>query len=104
MAVASGVMHVLAMRLELRFPHVRSLKAKRSVLRPVLDGGRHRFPVAMAEVDHHDSWQLAAVGVSAVSESATKAAELIDDVERYVWSLPDLEVLSADRWWLEIDA
>lgn len=97
-------MHVLAMRLELRFPHAQSLKHKRAALRPVLDGGRHRFPVAMAEVDHHDSWQRAAVGVSAVSESATKVAQLIDDVERFVWSLPDLEVLAADRHWLEIDA
>ena len=97
-------MHVLAMRLELRFPQAQSLKSKRAALRPVLEGGRHRFPVAMAEVAHQDSWQRAAVGVSAVSASATKAAQLIDDVERFVWSLPDLEVLSADRHWLEVDA
>ena len=92
------------MRLELRFPHAQSLKAKRSCLRPLLDGGRHRFPVAMAEVDHLDSWQRAAVGVSAVSRSATKVAELIDNVERFVWTLPDLEVLSAERHWMETDS
>jgi uncharacterized protein YlxP (DUF503 family) len=97
-------MHVLAMRIELRFPSAGSLKAKRACLRPLLDGGRQRFPVAMAEVDHLDSWQRSAVGVSAVSGSATMAAQLIDDVERFVWSMPDLEVLSAERHWLELES
>ena len=96
-------MYVIGMRLELRFPGVQSLKEKRSLLRPVLDGGRHRFPVAMAEVDHQDSWQRAAVGVAAVSSTATKAAQVLDDVERFVWTMPDLEVLDAERAWVEMD-
>ena len=96
-------MHVLGMRLEVRVPSAQSLKQKRAALRPMLDGGRHRFPVAMAEVDHQDSWQLATVGVAAVSATATKTAEIMDDVERFVWSLPDLEILGADREWLEMD-
>lgn len=91
------------MRLEVRFPAAQSLKAKRALLRPLLDGGRHRFPVAMAEVDHQDSWQRSAVGVASVSSTATKAAQVLDDVERFAWTLPDLEILSADRDWLEVD-
>lgn len=96
-------MHVLAMRMELRFPGSRSLKEKRSRLRPILDGGRHRFRVAMSEVDHQDTWQLAAIGVAAVSASPTKLSELVDEVERFVWSFPDVEVLDATRDWLELD-
>lgn len=96
-------MYVMAMRLELRFPAAQSLKEKRSLLRPLLDGGRHRFPVAMAEVGHQDSWQRAAVGVAAVSSTATKAAQVLDDVERFAWTLPDLEILDAEREWVEMD-
>lgn len=96
-------MYVMAMRLELRFPSAQSLKEKRSLLRPLLDSGRHRFPVAMAEVDHQDSWQRAAVGVAAVSSTATKAAQVLDDVERFAWTLPDVEILDADREWVEMD-
>lgn len=90
--------------MELRFPEARSLKQKRAQLRPLLDAGRHRFPVAMAEVDHHETWQRSAIGVAAVSSSAGQATEIIDEVERFVWARPDLEVLGAERHWLEVDA
>ncbi|MGI9624787.1 MAG: DUF503 domain-containing protein [Acidimicrobiales bacterium] len=96
-------MHVLALRVELHLPGVRSLKEKRSLLRPLLDGGRNRFPVSMAEVGHQDSHKRAAIGVSVVSGSATKAAEVIDGVERFVWTLPDIEVVSAGREWMDMD-
>ncbi|MEZ5167144.1 MAG: DUF503 domain-containing protein [Acidimicrobiales bacterium] len=52
-------MHVLAAEIDLRVPGSRSLKDKRSALRPILDGLRHRHPVAAAEVDHLDEWQRA---------------------------------------------
>lgn len=96
-------MHVLAMRVELRFPAAQSLKAKRALLRPIVDGARHRFNVALAEVDHQDIWQRSAVGVSVVSATATTAAQLMDEVERFVWAHPEVEVLSAEREWMEID-
>lgn len=91
------------MRVEMRLPMAQSLKQKRALLRPILDGGRHRFPVAMAEVDHQDAWQLTAIGVTAVSSSATKVTELMDEVERFVWSFPDIEVLRSERHWLDFD-
>ncbi len=96
-------MHVLALRLDLRFAGVSSLKEKRARLRPLIDGGRHRFPVAMSEVDHQDLWQRAALGIAAVSGSATHVVETIDAVERFVWSFPDVEVLEAERRWLEAE-
>ena len=94
-------MHVLACRFELRFPHCQSLKAKRALLRPVLDGGRHRFGLSLAEVDHQNTWQRSDIGVAVVSHSATKAAEVVDDIERFVWSFPEIEVLASVRSWLE---
>jgi uncharacterized protein YlxP (DUF503 family) len=94
-------MHVVACRFELRFPQCHSLKAKRSVLRPLIEGGRHRFGVSWAEVDHQNTWQRSDIGVAVVSDSATKAAEVMDDVERFVWSFPDIEVLGSVRSWLE---
>ncbi|HEV8295916.1 MAG TPA: DUF503 domain-containing protein [Acidimicrobiales bacterium] len=96
-------MHVLAMAIELHLPTCRSLKAKRAVLRPLLDGMRARFPVAVAETDHQDTWQRAAIGVAAVSGSAKVVQEVVDEVERFVWSFPDLHVLEVRRHWLEED-
>lgn len=73
------------------------------MLRPVLDGLRHRHPVAVAEVAHQGQWQRASVGMAAVSSSPGHAEELIDAAERFVWSFPDLEVLGSVRRWMEDD-
>jgi uncharacterized protein len=47
---------VATLELDLHLPAARSLKAKRSVLRPLIEGLRHRYQVAVAEVDHQDLW------------------------------------------------
>ncbi len=96
-------MHVLALAVDLHLPACRSLKAKRSTLRPIVDGTRARFPVAVAETAWQDTWQRAQLGVAAVSSSAKLAQEIVDDVERFVWSFPDIEVIDVRRHWLEED-
>ena len=40
--------------------------------------------------------------MAAVAPTQTRTMrELLDDVERYVWSFPEVEVLRADRLWIE---
>jgi uncharacterized protein len=90
-------MHVASLTLELRMRSVHSLKEKRSVLRPIIDGSRRRFLVAAAEVGHQDAWQLATVGMATVSSSASHAEDVLDAVERFVWSFPEVEVISTAR-------
>jgi uncharacterized protein len=53
--------------LEIYIPDSRSLKDKRQVLRSLKDRLRARFNVAVAELDHQDSWQRAEVGVVSLS-------------------------------------
>ena len=91
------------MEIDLRLPGCQSLKEKRSVLRPVLEGLRSRHSVAVSEVDHQDQWQRAAIGMAAVSSSPRHAQELIDAAERFLWSFPDIEVLRSVPRWLEED-
>jgi uncharacterized protein YlxP (DUF503 family) len=69
-------------------------------MRPIIDGARRRFAVAAAEVGHQDAWHQATVGFAAVSSSAFHAAEVLDSVERFVWSFPEIEVLSSHRSWM----
>lgn len=96
-------MHVLALAVELHLPECRSLKAKRSVLKPITEGARRRFNVAVAETDHQNTWQRAAVGIVAVGASPAHVQDVIDEVERFVWSFPNVHVLSTTRFWMEID-
>ena len=97
-------MFVLALRVELFLPHAASLKDRRAAITPVLEGARHRFRVSAAEVGHQNLWQRAALGFAAVGSAEHVASEVIDNVERFVWSFPEYEVSSATRHWLEFDA
>jgi uncharacterized protein YlxP (DUF503 family) len=94
-------MHVCAVEIQIHIPQATSLKAKRSVLSSLIETLSHRYPVAVAEVDHQDTWQRSSVAVASVSSSAKLVEQILDDVERYVWSIPDLEVISMTRTWLE---
>jgi uncharacterized protein YlxP (DUF503 family) len=96
-------MHVAALTVDLHLPESRSLKEKRGVIRPILDGSRHRFAVAAAEVDHQDRWQRAVLAMAVVSPSVSHATEVLDGVERFVWSFPEVEVVSSRRDWLDLD-
>lgn len=94
-------MFVLSLEVDLHIAESRSLKAKRQVVKSIVDSARRRYGVAAAEVDHHDKWQRAALGFAAVSSKSHHAEEVIDEVERLVWSYPEVQVLSTERRWLE---
>lgn len=52
---------------------------------------------------YQDKWQRARLGFAVVASSEQQASEIIDDVERFVWSFTELEVSSAERRWLDVD-
>ena len=86
-------MFVGIVRVELHVPAARSLKDKRSVVRALKDRIRSRTSAAVAEVDHQDLWQRAALGVAVVSGDAGHVAELLQDVRGIIESRPDAVVL-----------
>jgi uncharacterized protein YlxP (DUF503 family) len=88
-------------RFDLHLPTCHSLKDKRGVIRPILDGARHRYRVAAAEVGHHDKWQRAELGIATVAATEGQAGEVLDAVERFVWSFPEVEVVDAERSWVD---
>jgi uncharacterized protein YlxP (DUF503 family) len=85
-------------------PQSRSLKAKRAAVKPIVEGLRVRFRVSVAEVGHQDQWQRAAVGVAVVGSSVAQVEDVLDAVDRFVWSHPEVEVLSTERSWLDGEA
>ena len=96
-------MHAAAVCFDLHVPESRSLKAKRAAVRPIVDGIRHRFHVSVAEVDHLEQWQRAAIGVAVVSGSVTQLEQVLDSIERFVDAADDVEVIDVEWTWLELD-
>jgi uncharacterized protein YlxP (DUF503 family) len=94
-------MFVLALAVDLHLPTARSLKEKRMVVKSILEGAQHRYRVAAAEVGFQDQWQRAELGFAVVAGTERHATEVVDEVDRFVWSRPEIEVLSTERRWLE---
>ncbi len=96
-------MAVAALLVELHIRDSGSLKSKRAVVRHLLDTARRRYGVAAAEVDGQNLWQRAELGFAAVGADAAHVEAILDTVERFVWSHPQVDVLSCTRHWLELD-
>ncbi|MBA3277661.1 MAG: DUF503 domain-containing protein [Geodermatophilaceae bacterium] len=74
-----------------------SLKAKRSVVRPILAELRRRYDVAVAEVGAHELYRRTEIGVAAVAATAGQAGDVLDACERFVAGRPDIVLLSVRR-------
>ncbi|KWW99704.1 DUF503 domain-containing protein [Carbonactinospora thermoautotrophica] len=76
---------------------VRSLKQKRSVIRPIVVELQRKYSVAAAEVDGHDLYRRATIGVAFVSTTAAHVIDVLDACERLVAARPEVELLSTRR-------
>lgn len=62
--------HIATCVITLQLYGVDSLKGKRRVLKPILTRLPKHFNVAAAEVDCHDTWQTAVIGLVTVGNDA----------------------------------
>lgn len=80
-------------RFELHIPGAASLKDKRQVVRAIKDRIAERTRAAVAEVEHQELWQRAAIGVAVVAADGARAREQLDGVRRIAESHPEAFVL-----------
>jgi uncharacterized protein YlxP (DUF503 family) len=76
---------------------VRSLKAKRGLVRPLVAELRRRFDVAAAETGYLDLHRRAEVGVVVVASDGARCGQVLDAVERFVAERPEMELLGVRR-------
>ena len=94
-------MYAAAVRLELRIPGVRSLKAKRRVVKGLSSMLTGKFPVAVSEVDHQDHWQRATLGVAMVAPQGGRLERLIHGVQRSMLDHDEVELLEMGVSYME---
>ncbi|MER7798188.1 DUF503 domain-containing protein [Microbacterium sp. NPDC096154] len=76
---------------------VRSLKEKRSVIRPILAELSRRTEASAAEVGDHDLHRRARIGVSVVAADPAHVRDVLDRAERLLAERPEITLLSAHR-------
>ena len=84
-----------ALALDVLLGDVRSLKEKRSVVRPVVAELKRTFEVSAAEAGHLDLHRRALIGVAVVAADGAHVREVLAACERLVAERPEVEVLSA---------
>jgi uncharacterized protein YlxP (DUF503 family) len=72
------------LRVELLIREARSLKDKRRVLSSIKDRLRHQFNVSVAEVDHEENYQHAALGIALVTNEARYAQQLLQQILQFL--------------------
>ena len=77
-------MNVGVCKIKLRLPGNASLKGKRQVIKSITGRVEHRFNVSVAEIDNHDLWQLATLGVACVSNDKRHANEVLSKVVYFI--------------------
>ena len=77
-------------------PDSRSLKSKRSYVRPIVAALR-KFEVSVAEVGLLDLHGRSEIGVAVVAADPGHVTEVLDSCERLVFGRPEIEVLATRR-------
>ena len=77
-------MNVGVCKIRLRLPGNLSLKGKRRVLKSITSRISNKFNVSVAEVDDHDLWQLATLGVCCVSNDGRFTNQVLSKVVDFI--------------------
>ena len=77
-------MNVGVCKISLRLPENLSLKGKRRVLKSITTRVGNQFNVSVAEVDDHDLWQLATLGICCVSNNKRYTNEVLSKVVNFI--------------------
>lgn len=75
----------------------RSLKIKRSYVRPIIAYLR-KYDVSVAEVGALDLLGRAEIGIAVVGAEPGHVREVLDTCERAIAGRPEIELLSVRRW------
>jgi uncharacterized protein len=76
--------YVGILSVELHFPEAGSLKGKRKHVASAKAQLQNRFGASVAEVDHHDLWQRAALAMSCAAREVGELHGLLDSAERWL--------------------
>ena len=77
-------MNVGICKIKLRLPENHSLKGKRQAIKSITSRVGNNFNVCVAEVDDHDQWQIATLGICCISNNKRHTNEVLSKVASFV--------------------
>lgn len=80
-------MYIGICKITLHLHGSQNLKNKRRIVNSVRDRLQKQFPIAIAEVDHYDLWQLATLGLACVSNDSKIIQQTLSKIMAYLESI-----------------
>jgi uncharacterized protein YlxP (DUF503 family) len=81
-------------RIELFLHGNSSLKGKRQILKSIKDRVKNNFNVSIAELNNKDKWQIAKIGVAAISDDKGYLNSILNKVTDFVGKMHIAEILN----------
>lgn len=86
-------MTIGSLQIRILIPESRSLKAKRFVLKGLIEKIRDRFNVSCSEVDGHDLWQASTIAIVMVGSDKQHINRCLDKIADLVEDVRQIEVV-----------
>jgi len=86
-------MVVGTLQVEIYIPGSNSLKAKRKVMKALIQRLRDRFNASVAEVDANNLWQRATLGIAVANEDSRFANTILSKVINTIENAGNVQVL-----------
>jgi uncharacterized protein YlxP (DUF503 family) len=90
-------MWIVWLEFDILLGDVRSLKQKRSVVRPIVAELQRRLAVSAAETGSLELHRRVGIGLAVVAADRAHVVDVLDAAERLVADRPEIELLSARR-------
>ena len=91
-------MNVGIYKIKIRLPENQTLKGKRSTINSLCHRVRNKFNVSISVVDNQDTWQLATIGISYVSNDTRQTNKVLDHVVTFLQSVRgDIDLVSYEQ-------
>jgi uncharacterized protein len=88
-------MYVGTLCFDLLLGDIRSLKEKRSVVRPIVAELHRRYSISVAEVGGQNLYRRAEIGIAVVSADLSHITDILGQCERWMAARPEVDLLSA---------
>ena len=82
-------------QLELYLPNTHSLKDKRSIITRIRNLVRNKFNVSIAELDYHDKWGKALVGILTLNSDKKIVLSTLNRAEKFIEANFDVQVVGS---------
>lgn len=72
------------LKVEIMIPEARSLKEKRMIIKSIKDQARARFNISIAQLDSHNRWQHAIIGIAAIGNDCSSLNKMMSNFLKWL--------------------